>query len=67
MLKGKTCELSPIVMDDLHGFRIPGKSGVLKVDSNMVTRLFENLCNFDKVGGGVDAGEGEEFHSTMWC
>ncbi len=42
-------------MDDLHGFRVAEKPGVLKTGSNAVTRLFKNSCNFDKVGGVVDA------------
>ncbi len=53
-------------MDDLHRFRILGKPGMLKMGSNMVTRFFENACNLDKVGGGVNAGKGKEFHSIMW-
>ncbi len=57
---------SPPLLDDLHGCRIPGKPGVLKTSSDMVTSLFKDAGNFNKVGGCINASESKEFHSTMW-
>ncbi len=54
-------------MDDLHWSRLPIEPGVLKSGSNMVARFFKDLCNLEKISSGVNAGEGEEFHATMWC
>ncbi len=42
-------------MDDSHGFRIPGKPGVFKASSDMVTSLIKDACNFNEIGGGVNA------------
>ncbi len=67
VLKSKTLELSPIVMDDLHGFRILGKPGVLNMSSNMVTSFIEYAYNFNEVGGGINTSESKEFHNVMWC
>ncbi len=63
----KICKLSLIVMDDLHWLRVPGEPGMLKKGSNVITKFFEDLCNFNKVSSGVNAGEGKELHNTMWC
>ncbi len=67
VLEGKTLELSPIVMDDSHGFRIPGKPSMLKTSSDMVTSLIKDTCDLNEVSGGVNACESEEFHNAMWC
>ncbi len=55
-----------IVMDYLHGPRVPREPGMLKACSNVVTRFVKDSCNFNKIGIGVNACESEEFHITMW-
>ncbi len=40
---------------------------MLKTGNNMVARFFKDLCNFNKVSGGVNTCEVEEFHNVLWC
>ncbi len=67
MLESKPCEHFPIIMDNLHWFRVPKEPGILKTGSNVVARFFNDLCDFDKFSGGVNAREGKQFHNFMWC
>ncbi len=67
ILESNALKLSPIIMDDSHRFRVLRKLCMLKTSNNMVTRLFKDSCDFNKVDGGVNASESKEFHRTMWC
>ncbi len=52
-------------MDDLHWPRVPREPGVLKIDSNMVSRFFQDFCNVDKVSRGINTSESK--NSTIPC
>ncbi len=66
MLEGKTSELSPIGMDDLHWFWVPRETGVVETFSNVVARSLKVYCKLHKVSFGVNACKSKEFHITMW-